>query len=228
MRDMEGGILIYGLTDPETGDIRYVGKTKHSRRRMYSHRWDGRNQRTHKSYWLRSLFRRGLEPGIVILEEVTEDKWQEAEMRWIAHYRELGVDLTNSTQGGEGVTNPTQAVRDKIGNAKRGQRHSEETKRRISEAKKGNPGSKGYRHTEEAKRKMALAKIGTKHHFGFKATPESRERMSAAQRRRFKREREERRLRAEGLQCTLTIDGVGCDGTPVEVQLCEGDSRSCQ
>jgi hypothetical protein len=67
--------------------------------------------------------------------------------------------------------NMTEETRRKMSEAKKGKpsnhkgKHpSEETKRRISEANKGKPSNhKGKKHSEEAKRKMAEAHKGKKH-----------------------------------------------------------------
>jgi hypothetical protein len=63
--------------------------------------------------WIRSLRDSGQAPTLVILE-VVESDWQAAERRWIAYYRDLGADLTNHTDGGEGLINPTSDTRAKL------------------------------------------------------------------------------------------------------------------
>lgn len=66
------------------------------------------------------------------------------EVERIVFWREAGVDLTNMTDGGEGIS---------------GFYHSEETCKKLSEMNKGVPAAfKGRRHTEETKR--ILSEIG--------------------------------------------------------------------
>ena len=66
------------------------------------------------------------------------------EVERISFWREAGVDLTNVTNGGEGIS---------------GFHHSEETCKKLSEMNKGVPAAfKGRRHTEETKR--ILSEIG--------------------------------------------------------------------
>lgn len=103
---------IYALCDPETQEVRYIGKTVSLDLRMKNHR----NDKTHtrKARWLRSLAAKGLEPEVTLLADVPDAEWQEAEQYWIAHFRKLGADLTNHTDGGEGLHNPNQETRTRI------------------------------------------------------------------------------------------------------------------
>jgi hypothetical protein len=46
------GCLIYGLVDPETKEIRYIGKTSNLKNRLYSHIWHAKhNGPWHLSKW---------------------------------------------------------------------------------------------------------------------------------------------------------------------------------
>lgn len=112
-------VKIYALCDPDTLEVRYVGKAKDLAFRIRSHRWESRNQRynTRKANWLRSL--KGREPVVMVLAEVADDGWEEAERFWIAEMRDRGCDLTNHTDGGEGW---------------RGNSHSEEAKQKMRNA----------------------------------------------------------------------------------------------
>jgi hypothetical protein len=93
---------IYILTEPETGEVRYVGVTWGTlRKRRGCHiREARRGHHSHKCHWTRQLLNQGLEPAIELLE-VTEH-WREREVFWIAHYRQLGARLTNLADGGKG------------------------------------------------------------------------------------------------------------------------------
>jgi hypothetical protein len=98
--------FIYALTDPRTGAVRYVGKANRPESRLRGHLKD-RND-CHRVHWLRQLREEGLRPGILILEEVEQDAWQDAERNWIEHY---GFDnLVNETRGGEGSLGHSHAV----------------------------------------------------------------------------------------------------------------------
>ncbi|WP_159065954.1 GIY-YIG nuclease family protein [Deinococcus ficus] len=133
--------IIYALTTPDTGQIRYIGYSSNPDKRFKRHLKDKSN--THKAHWIQSLKKQGLTPGLLLLEECKVDNWQERERAWIAHYRKQGLPLTNGTEGGEGLCNPTQEVRDAISRGKRGKaarktfQHTPETREAISKAKQG-------------------------------------------------------------------------------------------
>lgn len=174
---MEQATYIYALTDPMTEEVRYIGKTIHDPLdRLKSHIGNAQmGRRSYKNSWIKGLLSLGLEPDISVLEIVFyPESWQEREKWWIAFAKEQQCRLTNLCDGGEGVQlfgedNPfyghkhTEEAKRKISDANKGRRsrlgckHSEETKRRISVTKKGKP---GHRHTEEAKRKISKANRG--------------------------------------------------------------------
>jgi len=110
--------IIYGLCEPETGELRYVGQTVTGlQRRVYYHRWNADRGDTHVQCWIRSL---NGAPGAVLLEnQVPEDRLNERERAWIRYAWACGARLTNSTDGGQGG------------------RHTEETRRRIAEKMRG-------------------------------------------------------------------------------------------
>ena len=93
-------VFIYGLADPRSGCIRYVGKTSRTLKERYRrHISTSKRKGTYKENWIQSILRHGEKPGIVLLEECAEDNWQEREVAWIASFPK--EQLTNSTIGGE-------------------------------------------------------------------------------------------------------------------------------
>lgn len=94
-------IYIYSLKDPETNEIRYVGKTTNINTRLKAHITRSRHNKYHSARWVQSVIKRGLRPIIELVEECTEENWVEREKFWIAYYRER-FDLTNLLEGGEG------------------------------------------------------------------------------------------------------------------------------
>lgn len=121
-----GRFFIYGLVDPRTGHLRYVGKTERALSvRLANHIHRALRQKTneHKRNWIRKMIAEGLRPQIVQLWETSDvDILSQAECFWIKYFRQMGCNLTNATDGGEGST---------------GYRHSEEEKKRISKRQKG-------------------------------------------------------------------------------------------
>lgn len=112
--------LIYGLRDPRTREIRYVGQssTGMQRPRRHAHEHRIRESTPAKRNWLRKLQRLGLKYEIVVLEQVEcADQLNDAEVRWVAIGRAaLGDRLLNCSDGGQlswGHT-PSEATKAKI------------------------------------------------------------------------------------------------------------------
>lgn len=126
--------FIYGLVDPRTNEVRYIGKTQQSPNiRLRAHMLDRSN--CHRVHWLRELAALGLEPDIVLLEAIEGAwPWQESERYWIAHGRKVGWRLTNNTSGGDGVSDLPPESRERIRQAWIGRKHSAETRRKIGVA----------------------------------------------------------------------------------------------
>lgn len=198
---------VYGLADPESGQIRYVGIAKDVRRRIKRHIAE-RARAWHSSRWISGLFARGLRPEMFEIERVDDCVAAEAERFWIAYFRAIGADLTNLTAGGDGCASPAPSVRAAISAALKGRAHSrehveknaaaqrgrklspeqvqgmrdrrvsDETRRRISAAMTGRPSPhRGRRHSAEARANMSAAKKGRP---SYHRNPEHRAKMSDA------------------------------------------------
>jgi len=107
MSDQEkpGRGIIYGMCDPRTNELRYVGKTINSLAyRIRRHMTPGVLNRydTHHTRWLRQLRELGLYPKGIIIMELPLYLLDEAEIFWIAYMRRLGANLTNTAEGGTG------------------------------------------------------------------------------------------------------------------------------
>lgn len=97
--------LIYGLIDPRTLLIRYVGKSSSGMTRPCNHGKGHtlRHDRTRCGNWIRKLQSAGLEYSVVILELCdSPEALALAERWWIAFGRVCGWPLVNHTDGGEG------------------------------------------------------------------------------------------------------------------------------
>lgn len=104
-------VYIYVLKCPESGDVRYVGKTKKISKRLAQHASEGSmgKIRSHKVNWVASLIEKGLRPVIEVDSVCCDETWKMVERERIAHYRALGCRLTNGTDGGDGATDMSDA-----------------------------------------------------------------------------------------------------------------------
>jgi hypothetical protein len=109
-------IFIYTLSDPRTGEVRYVGKTAYGLQHRLRQHVNDRSV-SHKTNWIRSLKAAEVRPIIEVLEEiVTSDEgvWQEAEAFWIESLRQMGCRLTNLRSGGYGGGKLSRESREKV------------------------------------------------------------------------------------------------------------------
>lgn len=129
-------VTIYGLADPRTGTIRYVGKAVDPEVRYVQHLQPSQLAvKTKKNSWIKSLLSAGEKPELQILEEVSADEADLAERQYIAFWTRWGF-LTNGTEGGTGgaVTDPE--ARARITAAHVGRKASDETRQKMSESHK--------------------------------------------------------------------------------------------
>lgn len=149
-------VYIYGLIDPRTQLIRYVGKTNQALpSRLNSHIQD--RGRCHRVNWISELRRLGLKPEIVLIERLEGNwPWQEAERYWIAYGRANGWPLTNNTSGGDGVCDLPPETRERMRATWLGRKHSPETIIKLRAARRLRKTS------DETKQKMRASMIGRK------------------------------------------------------------------
>lgn len=132
MRPPNGKVFIYALCHPETKEIRYVGKTKRDLRvRLNAHLCEKGD--TRKVRWVAVLKETGLIPEVLILEVADEEQWETRECYWIAFYRELGCDLTNLTDGGDGTHNLVEEARQRLSETRKQMFADPEFKARMTE-----------------------------------------------------------------------------------------------
>jgi hypothetical protein len=178
---------IYSLQD-ENGNIRYIGKTSLSlSKRLTHHLWDVRRGiKNHRCNWIRSILSCGKLPSILLIGEVAGNGCAE-EIAWIKYFRDEGVDLVNGTEGGEGSTGriyiPSKETLLKLSKSLKGRKAwnkgiccSAETRRKISEANKGN--GRGIPLSIEHRKKISDANKGNKSALGFHHTEETKLKMS--------------------------------------------------
>jgi len=92
-------ITIYGLRDPNTGEIRYIGQTMHERRRLGQHIGDALNGSDRDvCLWIRTLLNKNTAPEMITLEQVDAEAADAAEREWIYFAQVQGWPIKN-TQG---------------------------------------------------------------------------------------------------------------------------------
>jgi hypothetical protein len=113
MSDIYTGV-IYTLVDPRTQEIRYVGKSVNGIKRAYEHFKPSslKEGNTHKNQWVSALLKQNLQPLVGIAysiksnnKAVLNDILYKKEQEFIKLFFELGINLTNSTDGGPGAVN---------------------------------------------------------------------------------------------------------------------------
>ena len=141
----EGRFYVYYLVDPRTGVPFYVGKGTGFR--CYAHLSEGTHTNHNKRLYghIRKMRKQGIEPEVIkIKEDLQEDIAYDLEAQEIKKYGRIAFDeggiLFNIMEGGFGP--PALFGED---NGFYGRTHTEETKRIISEKKKGSKLSKEHR-----------------------------------------------------------------------------------
>lgn len=139
--------FIYVLKDPETGGIRYVGKTNYPSRRLREHCWKSRNHFSYLGNWLRSL---AVLPIFEVIDETSQEHGAALEAAYILFFRVSGCRLVNGTEGGEG------------GPGHPGKKMSEDTRAKMSASKLGEKNANfGVKFSVERRAKMSRARIGS-------------------------------------------------------------------
>lgn len=94
--------FLYALSDPNTGKMRYVGKSDNPFKRFRDHCRKFKLHNTAASKWIGSLAAKGQRPLMDILDEVPISEWPLWEREYIRVFRAINIPLLNLTDGGEG------------------------------------------------------------------------------------------------------------------------------
>lgn len=153
-------VFIYCLSDPDTGEVRYIGKTKNLKSRFSGH--TSRKNKCWSSYWIWSLRNSGKMPIMEELERIenSDDKdWQEVERFYIAYFRFLGARLTNLDGGGimKKGRHPSTGKRFSLANKGR-----KKTPEQIEKTASKNRGRKREPFSQEWKDKISKTLTGRK------------------------------------------------------------------
>jgi group I intron endonuclease len=120
-------VFIYGLVQKNTNELRYVGKTTDINRRLKRHINERFLHDSYKDRWIRKLIDNNDEIEIIIIDLVEQTEWQYWEKFYINYYKFIGCNLTNGTNGGDQPPST------------KGRKHTEESKLKMSNTKKGKP-----------------------------------------------------------------------------------------
>ncbi len=133
-------VYTYTLNEPDTNEVRYVGKTDKPKERLQAHlRPSSLRARTYKNHWIKSLMQRGLRPTMtVVTAHPTDALAALEEIRLIKYYMSLGCSLTNGTRGGDGISAESWTADMRAAARKRvlGQKRSAELCERLSEIRR--------------------------------------------------------------------------------------------
>jgi hypothetical protein len=167
--------FIYALIDPITENVRYVGKSVVPYRRYISHVKEVKNAKRRKDRWINFLLKQNRKPLFVILEKFQDKNWQKYERKWIKFCKTQGYDLTNHTDGGDGLHNPDRETRKRMSESRKNLFENVEYKEWYRKNVLNDPERcrkisnklNGRKKTKEHIEKLPQNNIGYKHKEGF-------------------------------------------------------------
>lgn len=118
---------IYTLSDPFTGNVRYVGQSVKPKNRLRRHLLDAPFKRTHKECWIYGLLQREAKPIIDILDIGNIENIDALEIYWIEQLRQWGFPLVNIEPGGQKSKSKSKETIEKIRKSLTGKKQSRET-----------------------------------------------------------------------------------------------------
>lgn len=177
--------IIYGWYNTLT-DMWYVGQTVRPEDRFKSHIILSENN--DKSYFHKALRKYSLENWVycVFEDNVLRANLNMREMDWIEYYDSYYSGYNLTLGGGGSVSRIcTEETKKKISDAKVGKPLSEQAKQRMSESRKGKPSPmQGKHHSEETKKRLSEIEKGAGNPFyGRHHTEESKRKISEAHKR---------------------------------------------
>jgi group I intron endonuclease len=151
---------VYLVRNTVDGKV-YIGSSIEMNRRWSNHRGLLRNKK-HSNRHLQAAWDKYGENSFefTTIEACPENVLIAREKAWIGYYGSM------NDEKGYNLEDPYR------------HNHTEETKRRISEARKNNPKCRGHKHTEEAKRRISEAHKGNQWNKGRIPSDETKQKMS--------------------------------------------------
>jgi hypothetical protein len=179
--------FVYALVDSRTpDDIRYIGITNHPKSRLSLHQSQASKEGWRKSRWIQSALAGGGDILMGVIDRgLSHDEAKAKEIALIANHRNIGTNITNLTDGGDGVSGAIQSVetRTKRSAALKGRLRSQEHCENIAKA------HRGKKLSAIARENMSAAHIKR-----YADNPEQRERQSAGTIARFEDPKERERF----------------------------------
>lgn len=136
-------------------------------RRLYKHLYERKRNPSKKNSWLIKLEQLGLlfKVKIELIEECNIDELNCREIFWIKHYKDFGCNLTNMTNGGDVGSLGYKHTNDAIEKIKKRAKEprtkmSDEGRKNISISLIGNTRRRGYKQNEETKKRISESKKG--------------------------------------------------------------------
>ena len=144
---------VYAIRNIQTGEL-YVGSTKCIRNRWRNHihflnKGNHQNKNLQKAYNFDSAAFK-----FEVLEKCSVEILKDREQVFLDKFKEISYNIATNAYGGKGPH--SEETRRKLSEAAKGKKHTEETRKKISE------GNLGKVFSEEAKRKISEAKKGKK------------------------------------------------------------------
>lgn len=125
-------LVLYGLVDPVSLLLRYIGISSYGLGRPHQHALEADKDKVRHLplyCWIRQLTAAGLKYSVVVLRDdfTTVQDLRSAEIHWIAIMRALGAPLLNISRGGLGGPLSEQS-RKRISMANKGRKHTPESR----------------------------------------------------------------------------------------------------
>lgn len=150
--------FIYGLLDPDTNELRYIGQTLQGFRRIREHynhcekRTTLTKKLTYSQNWIKSLKKQDKIFKVIYLEYCdNSNKLNELEIFYINYFKSLNCKLTNIVSGGSQKRSKEHSQLTKNG------MNNPITKERMKNRRKAIHTNKGRKFSQEFKNKISLA-----------------------------------------------------------------------
>lgn len=158
-------ICIYGLLDPDTDELKYIGQTIQGFKRITEHyHKSNKKSRTtnyfsHSNIWINYLKNNNTIFKVIYLEYFdNNDNLDESEQFWIEYFKSLGCKLINHEIGGKRNKGLDLEQRKLISLRTKEAMNNPILRKKLSDRLKGKPSTfKGKKLSEEAKKKLSLS-----------------------------------------------------------------------